>query len=108
MISVRSAQPADAPAWGRLRCALWPQGLETEHASDIAEFFAGTAPEPAAVLLAEDVVGQVVGVVELSLRSSAAGCHTTPVAYLEGWYVVPGARGRGVGRALVAAAEQWA
>jgi aminoglycoside 6'-N-acetyltransferase I len=30
------------------------------------------------------------------------------VAYLEGWYVVPGLRRQGVGRALVAAAEAWA
>jgi aminoglycoside 6'-N-acetyltransferase I len=29
------------------------------------------------------------------------------VAYLEGWFVVPAARGRGVGRALIAAAEEW-
>jgi ribosomal protein S18 acetylase RimI-like enzyme len=33
---------------------------------------------------------------------------TDRVAYLEGWYVEPDARRRGVGRALVAAAEQWA
>jgi aminoglycoside 6'-N-acetyltransferase I len=30
------------------------------------------------------------------------------VGFLEGWYVVPEARRRGVGRALVAAAEDWA
>jgi len=30
------------------------------------------------------------------------------VAYLEGWYVVPGARRRGVGRLLVRAAVAWA
>ena len=30
------------------------------------------------------------------------------MAYLEGWYVEPGSRRQGVGRALVAAAEQWA
>jgi aminoglycoside 6'-N-acetyltransferase I len=29
------------------------------------------------------------------------------VAYLEGWYVVPEARRRGVGRALVESAEDW-
>jgi len=45
--------------------------------------------------------------VELSIRPQAEGCHTDRVAYLEGWFVVPQARGRGVGRALVAAAEAW-
>jgi aminoglycoside 6'-N-acetyltransferase I len=30
------------------------------------------------------------------------------VAYLAGWFVVPDARSRGVGRALIQAAEDWA
>jgi aminoglycoside 6'-N-acetyltransferase I len=33
---------------------------------------------------------------------------TDRVAYLEGWYVVPESRRRGVGGALVSAAEEWA
>jgi aminoglycoside 6'-N-acetyltransferase I len=35
-------------------------------------------------------------------------CSTDCVGYLEGWYVIPEARRRGIGRALVAAAEDWA
>jgi aminoglycoside 6'-N-acetyltransferase I len=35
-------------------------------------------------------------------------CFTSPVAFLEGWYVDADVRRRGVGRALVAAAEAWA
>jgi aminoglycoside 6'-N-acetyltransferase I len=31
-----------------------------------------------------------------------------PVPHVEGWYVEPSARGRGVGRALMQAAEEWA
>jgi aminoglycoside 6'-N-acetyltransferase I len=45
---------------------------------------------------------------ELSLRSVAEGCRTTPVPYVEGWYVVPEARRGGMGRELMAAAETWA
>jgi aminoglycoside 6'-N-acetyltransferase I len=91
----------------RLRCSLWPEGSEREHAADIAEFFAGKAREPLAVLLAEDPGGNVIGFAELSIRPYAEGCSTDGVAFLEGWFVVPEARGRGVGRALVAAAEEW-
>ena len=45
---------------------------------------------------------------ELSIRPYAEGCRTDRVAFLEGWFVRPDARGRGVGRALVAASEEWA
>ena len=35
----------------------------------------------------------------------ADGCTTHPVGYVEGWYVDPDVRRKGVGKALVAAAE---
>ena len=55
-----------------------------------------------------DDTNTIVGFAELSLRPYAEGCATTPVAFLEGWFVVPRVRGRGAGRALVSAAEAWA
>jgi len=108
MTNVRPVQPADSPAWLRLRHALWPHHSEAKHAHEIARFFASQANEPVAVLLAEDAAGQALGIAELSIRAHAEGCRTDRVAYLEGWYVVPEARARGVGRVLIAAAEQWA
>lgn len=107
MITVRSARRGDAAAWLQLRHALWPEGSETEHREEIERFFAGDAREPFAVLLAEEGAGCAVGLAELSIRAYAEGCSSDRVAYLEGWFVVPKARGRGVGRALIAAAEEW-
>ena len=107
MITVRAAEPRDAGSWLRLRHALWPEGTESEHGEDIARFFRCEAREPLAVLLAEESGGRVVGFAELSTRPYAEGCASRRVAYVEGWFVVPEARGRGVGRALVAAAEEW-
>ncbi len=60
------------------------------------------------MLLAEDGAGHALGMVELSIRPCAEGCHTNRVAYLEGWYVIPDARQGGVGRSLVETAETWA
>jgi aminoglycoside 6'-N-acetyltransferase I len=105
--NVRAMTPADATAWVQLRHALWPECYEAEHREDIAEFFAGAAPEPLTVLLAEDGTGHPVGFAELSIRAYAEGCYGDRVAYLEGWFVVPEARRHGVGRALIAAAEAW-
>ena len=107
MITVRPAEASDAGAWLQLRRALWPDGSEVEHRGDIDRFFAGDAREPLAALLAENGAGGPVGLAELSIRAYAPGCDTDRVAYLEGWFVVPAARGRGVGRALIAASEEW-
>ena len=49
--------------------------------------------------------GAALGFAELSIRNYAEDCTTNRVAYLEGWYVEPHARRRGVGRALVQAAR---
>ena len=107
-VIVRHATPNDAAAWLRMRHDFWPDGSEAEHADEIAAFFAGRSVEPLAVLVADNGDRAPLGFAELSIRPCAEGCRTTRVAYLEGWYVVPAARGRGVGRALVTAAEHWA
>jgi aminoglycoside 6'-N-acetyltransferase I len=91
-----------------MREALWTEDTSAAHAREIAQFFAGNLREPLEILLAVDDSGVPVGFAELSIRAYAEDCVTDRVAYLEGWYVVPEARRRGVGRALVVAAEQWA
>ena len=108
MITVRPVRRGDAESWRRMRHDLWPDGSAEEHASEIAAFLEARAPEPLAVLVAEEAGGELVGLAELSIRPCAEGCVTDHVAYLEGWYVAPGARRRGVGRALVRAVEEWA
>jgi aminoglycoside 6'-N-acetyltransferase I len=107
-IHVRPARPDDTAAWLRMRVALWPEGTPSEHASEIDRFFAGTLKNPLAVLLAVEEAGKSVGFAELSIRNYAEDCETDRVAYLEGWYVEAEGRRRGVGRALVVAAEAWA
>lgn len=108
MTDVRPAETADAARWARMRHALWPDGSLEEHKREIAAFFQGELPELATALVAVAPDRTLVGFSELSERPFAEGCDSRPVAYLEGWYVVPEARARGVGRALIAAAEGWA
>ena len=73
---------------------------------EIERFF-WSPGDPTACLVAETEDG-VVGFVELPIRHYAEGCETDRVGYLEGWYVTPAWRRRGVGRTLVAAGEAWA
>jgi aminoglycoside 6'-N-acetyltransferase I len=108
LVQVRAARKEDGPAWLRMRDALWPDFATTWHSDEIQQFFAGKLSSPLAVLMAEDDTGKALGFAELSIRNYAEDCVTDRVAYLEGWYVVPGARRQGVGRALMTAAEQWA
>src|SRR5207302_1232805 len=48
------------------------------------------------------------GFVEVGTRPYVDGCDTSPVGYIEAWYVDPDVRRAGVGRALLDAAEDWA
>jgi aminoglycoside 6'-N-acetyltransferase I len=89
-----------------MRCALWPEDTPAEHQSGIAAWLARS---DAVVIVAERPDGAgLAGFAEVGSRSYADGCDTSPVAYLEGWYVDEDARRRGVGTALIRAAEEWA
>jgi aminoglycoside 6'-N-acetyltransferase I len=114
MVTIRSAESGDAAQWSGLRAALWPDEDRASLAAEAARFFAepesrgGIMPEAVLVATDADPPNQLVGFAEVSRRAYAEGCETSPVGFLEGWYVVPQRRRRGIGRALVAAAEAWA
>ena len=108
MSIIRSVTPADINEWLRMRSALWPDGSAAQHRQDIDRYFAGDRREPAEVLLALTTNLAPLGFAELSIRNIVDSCTTDRVAYLEGWYVVPESRRKGIGRALIQAAEQWA
>jgi len=52
--------------------------------------------------------GELGGFLEAAQRKYAEGCDTSPVGYIEGWFVDEDLRRRAVGSALVTAAEAWA
>jgi aminoglycoside 6'-N-acetyltransferase I len=53
--------------------------------------------------------GSPVGLAEAALRSDYVnGTETSPVAFLEGLYVVPAERGKGIARSLVRETMRWA
>lgn len=105
-IIIRAIQPSDASLWEKLRCDLWPDGA-ADHSAEISAFFAGTLPEPQAVLLAEKGPA-VIAFAELSIREDIAGLEGKRVGYVEGLYVVPSSRNRGVARRLLQASKLWA
>ena len=102
---VRPFQNTDWDEWRRMDHALDPgndpDALEPEMRALLAR------PDYA-VFIAERPDGSVCGYVEVGSRAYADGCNSSPVGYIEGWYVDPDVRRRGYGRALLAAAETWA
>ena len=102
---VREAVAADASEWLRMRAILWP--AET-HAAEIDDFFRAGSTQLAALLVAERQPGGLAGFIEIGLRPYAEGCESSPVPFIEGWYVDEDVRRTGVGRDLIRAAEEWA
>ena len=106
MIAVRSRVAADDPEWLRMRLALWPHGDAADHSQGMASWVA--APDHLVLVVPREGSAGLCAFAEVGTRAYADGCETSPVAYLEGWYVDADMRRRGVGAALVAAAEAWA
>jgi aminoglycoside 6'-N-acetyltransferase I len=110
-VIVRLAQGSDHAALSRLREALWPTASTDELSRELSAILSGKTPGtlPLVEFVAEASDGSLLGFVEVGLRSHAEGCDPAlPVGYVEGWYVADGQRRRGIGKKLLAAAENWA
>jgi aminoglycoside 6'-N-acetyltransferase I len=104
---IRPVTPADAADWEEMRSAMWPDGSD-DHATEIASFFAGTLPEPDAVMIAETEDHKPIAILELSIRRDIPTFEGQPVGYVEGLYIKPEARGRDLARQLLQESRNWA
>ena len=101
--TIRQATPADAAAWAQLRLGLWPDADDP-----LEELAESLADAEGAVFLACLAGGEAVGFAEVRLRHDYVnGTESSPVGFLEGWYVQPPWQGHAVGRALLAAVQAW-
>lgn len=102
---IRSYREGDHAEWLRMRRTLWDDCPEEQQVREVEEILKSETEE---IFFAERPEGGLCGFVEAAIRRWAIGCETTPVGYIEGWYVDEDARREGVGRSLVEAAEAWA
>ncbi len=107
-MKIAQATIADIHSVAALRHALWPEvpldelfdearGLIEDQNASTAVFLAFAEGRAVAVGLAEVVLR----------RDYVNGCESSPVAFLEGVYVAPDHRRRGIARALVETAAGW-
>ena len=89
-----------------MRLSFWPDDA-ANHAAEIDACLSGKT-ENGVTLVAELPDGSLCGFLEVGTRPFADGCDSSPVGYIEGWWVDPAYRRQGVGTRLVAAAEAWA
>jgi aminoglycoside 6'-N-acetyltransferase I len=102
---IRRLASTDVPEWLRMRRLLWPE----LSAAAIEEDEQSLLTDPRTpVFVAERAGGGLCGFLEAGTRPFADGCDTRPVGYIEAWFVDVDQRQKGVGLALVAAAEAWA
>lgn len=85
--------------------ALFPEYTQDDLAKGMREFRARSDGE---VFVIDRGNGSLAGFVEAGSRPYAEGCDTSPVGYVEAWYVDDDVRRQGFGRALLDAAEDWA
>jgi len=97
---IERCNSAAHPGWLSLREDLWPQNRE-RHLEEMSR--ACEHPSQFATFVAYDDLRNPVGFIEVSIRTDYVnGTNSSPVAFLEGMYVGPGARRMGIARALVA------
>jgi aminoglycoside 6'-N-acetyltransferase I len=106
MITICPVELKDHAEWLRMRVLLWAEPTRNEHLQEMAEYD-GSRPEKVTFIAVRDD-GTAGGFLEVSLRPYVDGCSTSPVGYLDGWWVDEDLRRQGVGGKLVASAERWA
>jgi aminoglycoside 6'-N-acetyltransferase I len=97
----------DQPGWLQMRMALWPDATADDHRAYMAISLA--QPERFLQLMMYDEQHQPIGFIEGSIRGDYVnGTETSPVGFVEGVFVIPAWRCKGIARQLFAAIGDWA
>ena len=98
---IRTATVEDKPVWLEMRFALWPQETGLDTGMDVII----NDPEQECFIAFDDE--RPVGFIEMGLRKYAEGCDSSPVAFVESWFVAEDARMKGIGSQLMDAGAAW-
>ena len=110
-IKIRQANLFDQHDLATMCALLWPDSPAEDHLAELSPILStgryGTLPT--AIFVSQNDDGPLTGFLHASLRSHADGCDVAHlVGFVEGWFVHEPFRKRGIGSALMRAAEEWA
>ncbi|MFN8383844.1 MAG: aminoglycoside 6'-N-acetyltransferase [Anaerolineales bacterium] len=103
-IILRRITSEDRDRWFKMRKGIWPEAPDEYLNSDMDDILV-SEKDTVIFAMVDDVPA---GMIEAKIREYGEGCETSPVGYIEGWFVYPELRGKGVAGALTQAAEDWA
>lgn len=103
-VAIRRATLDDKAEWFNMRKGIWPDAPDEYLDFDMDDIL--TSANDAVFFALLD--GRPVGMIETRIREYGEGCETSPVGYIEGWFVYPELRGQGIAGTLTQAAEDWA
>ena len=107
MTSIERCSSPDHPGWLDFRLELWPDATADDHRAYMVMALA--QPERFLQLMMYDANRTPIGFIEGSIRTDYVnGTETSPVGFVEGVYVVPAWRRKGVASELFAAIGDWA
>jgi aminoglycoside 6'-N-acetyltransferase I len=105
--SIERCVSVDQPGWLDMRLALWPDATADEHRGYLAISLA--QPDRFLHLVMYDEKRRPVAFIDGSIRCDYVnGTESSPVGFIEGVYVVPAWRRRGIARQLFDAIADWA
>ncbi len=102
---IYKAEKKDASVIASLAIQMW----ENHTIEDLAEEFEHTIESEDGVIFLKQIDGQAVGFAQCQLRHDyVEGTESSPVGYLEGVFILPGYRKRGLAVELLNTCEKWA
>jgi len=102
-ITTRRITQEDKAEWLRMRKGIWPEAPDEYLDFDMDEILASDND----MVIFACIEGRPIGLTETKIRDYGEGCETSPVGYLEGWFVQEEYRGKGVVSIMTKVAEDW-
>jgi aminoglycoside 6'-N-acetyltransferase I len=102
--TIRQLTKQDKTEWFKMRKGIWPEAPDEFLTYDMDDILNNRQYSVWMVFIG----GQPAGMVEASIREIGEGCETSPVGYIEAWFVDESLRARGLGGKLLKTAEEWA